>query len=314
MRNDIVLIEKLITVHLPGCMMDEEVFIMKVSELKARKTELGYTNEMVAELSGVPLGTIQKVFGGTTSAPRYDTLKKIEKALFPEMGRSCGPVDYDDVIRSSSLSEPVLVRESSNLAYYGYNNEAYAGKKQGEYTIDDLYALPDEVRMELIDGCLYDMAPPTSVHQYLAGQMLIQIENAMIANDNKHCLPLMSPIGVQLNKDKKNLLQPDVIVVCDKDKFQRGVVYGAPDFVAEVLSPSTAGYDRLLKLNKYWTAGVREYWIIDPKKEEIIAYCFEKGTAPVTYTFEDKVPLGISGGLVTIDFAPITARMRHFFG
>jgi len=291
-----------------------EVREMKVSELKARKTELGYTNEMVAELSGVPLGTIQKIFGGTTSAPRYDTLKKIEAALFPEKGSGNANIDYADVIRSSSINEPVLVRESSNLSYYGYNNEAYAGKKQGEYTIDDWYALPDGVRMELIDGCLYDMAPPTSMHQYLGGQIMVQIENALVANDNKHCLPLMSPIGVQLNKDNKNMLEPDVIVVCDKDKFQRGVVYGAPDFVAEVLSPSTAGYDRLLKLNKYWTAGVREYWIIDPKKEELIVYGFEKGSAPVTYTFEDKVPLGISEGLVTIDFAPITARMRHFFG
>ncbi len=290
---------------------------MKVSELKERKKELGYTNEMVAEKSGVPLGTIQKVFGGTTSAPRYDTLKKIEKALFPERipyPDRLGTIDYDDVIRSSSVDEPVLVRETSTLAYYGYNNEAYAGKKQGEYTIDDWYALPDGVRMELIDGCLYDMAPPTSVHQYLGGQIFYQIEKAMLTADNRHCLPLMSPIGVQLNKDKKNMLEPDVIVVCDKDKFERGVVYGAPDFVAEVLSPSTAGYDRLLKLNKYWTAGVREYWIIDPKKEEIIVYSFEKGTRPVTYTFEDKVLLGISEGLVTVDFGPATERMRYFLG
>ena len=299
---------------------------MKVSELKARKQELGYTNEMVSELSGVPLGTVQKIFGGTTAAPRFETLKKIERALFPGSAKSAksddgseyrcdpGSIDYADVLRSSSVSEPVLVRDSSNLSYYGYNNEAYAGKKQGEYTIEDWLALPDGVRMELIDGCLYDMAPPTSVHQYLAGKIYSQIENAMLENDNKHCLPLMSPIGVQLNRDNKNMLEPDVIVVCDKDKFERGIVYGAPDFVAEVLSPSTAGYDRLLKLNKYWTAGVREYWIIDPKKEELIAYRFEKGEAPVTYTFEDTVPLGISEGMVTIDFKPIVDRMKYFLG
>lgn len=311
---------------------------MKVSELKERKRELGYSNEMVANLSGVPLSTVQKVFGGTTSAPRYETLKKIESALFPdnrishyEMTRNNRDrenpdqeegapgntdrekIDYDDVIRSSSIEEPVLVRDSSELEYYGYNNQAFAGKKQGEYTVEDWYALPDGVRMELIDGCLYDMASPVPKHQYLVGQIFNKFENSLVEAGNEHCLPLMSPVGVQLNKDKKNMLEPDVIVVCDKDKFERGVIYGAPDFVAEVLSPSTAGYDRLLKLNKYWTAGVREYWIIDPKKEEVIVYCFESGAAPVTYTFEDSVPVTISEGLVTIDFKRIRDRMRLFF-
>ena len=310
---------------------------MKVSELKERKKELGYSNEMVAELSGVPLSTVQKVFGGTTSAPRYETLKKIEKALFSgqsqsrygesfsddlklkheddyydRMGRP-SDIDYNDVLRSSSIDEPVSVRDSSELAYYGYNNTAFAGKRQGEYTVDDWFALPDGMRMELIDGCLYDMAPPTTKHQFLCGQMYNSFENSFVDKGNKHCLVLMSPVGVQLNKDKRNMLQPDVLVVCDKDKLERGVVYGAPDFVAEVLSPSTAGYDRLLKLNRYWTAGVREYWIIDPKKEEVIVYCFESGAAPVTYTFEDRVPVTISEGLVTIDFKRISERMRLFF-
>lgn len=310
---------------------------MKVSELKERKKELGYSNEMVAELSGVPLSTVQKVFGGTTSAPRYETLKKIEKALFSGQSQSRygesfsddlklkheddyydrmghpSDIDYNDVLRSSSIDEPVSVRDSSELAYYGYNNTAFAGKRQGEYTVDDWFALPDGMRMELIDGCLYDMAPPTTKHQFLCGQMYNSFENSFVDKGNNHCLVLMSPVGVQLNKDKRNMLQPDVLVVCDKDKLERGVVYGAPDFVAEVLSPSTAGYDRLLKLNRYWTAGVREYWIIDPKKEELIVYCFETGAAPVTYTFEDRVPVTISEGLVTIDFKRISERMRLFF-
>ena len=284
---------------------------MKVSELKERKQELGYTNEMIAQKSGVPLGTVQKIFAGITVAPRYDTLKKIERALYPEQADHRA-VKYDDIIRSSSLDEPVLVRERSNLAYYGYNNEAYAGKKQGEYTVEDLYALPDGVRMELVDGCLYDMAPPTSVHQLLVGEIFFQIEQTLRNEDDRQCLPLMSPIGVQLNKDNKNMLEPDVIVVCDKTEFVNGVVYGAPDFVAEVLSPSTAGYDRLLKLNKYWGAGVREYWLIDPVKEELIVYELEKRVAPAQYTFEDQVPIGISDGLVTIDFRPVAERKRQW--
>lgn len=246
---------------------------MKVSELKQRKRELGYSNEKVSELSGVPLGTVQKVFGGATSTPRYETLKKIEQALFPER-------NY----------------------------------QQGDYTVDDWFALPDGIRMELIDGKLYDMAPPTYTHQYIAGQLFAEIEIALRAGGRK-CLPLMSPVGVQLNKDNKNVLEPDVLIVCDKEKFdrRRGVIFGAPDFVAEVLSPSTAGYDRILKLNKYWTGGVREYWIIDTQNEEIIAYNFESGQPPVRYTFADTVPIGVSGGEIKVDFSAIMERMRDFF-
>lgn len=289
---------------------------MKVSELKQRKQEMGYSNEKVSELSGVPLGTVQKIFGGATSTPRYETLKKIEKALFPELEHKTGSINYDDVIRSSSLSEPVAVRESSELAYYGYNNRAFAGKKQGEYTVDDWFALPDGVRMELIDGKLYDLASPSFVHQHLAGQIYMEIENCIRQSGTHKCLPLMSPLGVQLDQNNRSMLEPDVLVICDNTKVdsKRRVVYGAPDFVAEVLSPATAGYDRLLKLNKYWSGGVREYWIIDPVEEEVIAYRFEKGEPPVHYSFGETVPLGISGGMINIDFPSIMERYKMFFG
>lgn len=287
---------------------------MKVSELKERKKELGYSNEKVSELSGVPLGTIQKIFGGATETPRYETLKKIERVLFPEYGYMPG-INYDDVIRSSSIEEPVAVRDSSELENYGYNNVAFAGKRQGEYTVDDWFALPDGVRMELIDGRLYDMAPPSITHQHFVTQLCVEIEIAIRKDGKRKCMPFASPVGVQLNKDKKTMLEPDVVIVCDNQKFDDGhrVIYGAPDFVAEVLSPSTAGYDRILKLNKYWMGGVREYWIIDTNAEEIMVYHFEKGSIPDKYTFEDTVPIGISEGLIEVDFKAMMERLRSFF-
>ena len=288
---------------------------MKVSELKNRKKELGLSNEKVSELSGVPLGTLQKIFGGATGTPRYETLKKIEKVLFPENDHSRG-FSYEDVIRSSSTDEPVAVRDSAELAYYGYNNVAYAGKKQGEYTIDDWFALPDGIRMELIDGRLYDMAPASYTHQHFVTQLCVEIEMAIRKEKKRRCIALVAPFGVQLNKDKKNMLEPDVAIICDKQKFdhERGVIYGAPDFVAEVLSPSTAGYDRVLKLNKYWMGGVREYWIIDTENEEVMVYHFESGSKPEIFTFEDTVPIGISDGLAEIDFKTVMERLRSFLG
>lgn len=307
---------------------------MKVSELKERKTELGYSNEMVSELSGVPLGTVQKIFGGVTKVPRYGTLKKIEKVLFPEIKPMNGVSVYDDLIRSSSPEEPILVGEGTALDFYDmhdddfgeaekekqnnyfeFGNEAYFGKKQGEYTVDDWHALPDGLRMELIDGKLYNMAPPTVTHQHYTAQIFTEIEIALRKEKQRKCMALISPVGVQLNNDKNNMLQPDVAIVCDKEKLKGGrEVHGAPDFVAEVLSPSTAGYDRVLKLDKYWMGGVREYWIIDTVNEDITVYNFESGKPPVKYTFEDTVPIDISEGLIEIDFAAMTAGLKEFIG
>ena len=288
---------------------------MKVSELKERKKELGYLNEKVSKLSGVPLGTIQKIFGGATEAPRYETLKKIEKVLFPENEYKRG-INYADVIKSSSVDEPVAVRDSSVLDNYAYNNVAFAGKKQGEYTVEDWFALPDGVRMELIDGRLYDMAPPSFTHQHFVSQLSFEIETAIRKEEKRRCIVLVAPFGVQLNKDERNMLEPDVAIMCDKKKFdrERGVIYGAPDFVAEVISPSTAGYDRILKLNKYWMGGVREYWIIDTNASEIMVYHFEKGLRPEKFTFEDTVPIGISEGLIEIDFKAMMKRLNDFLG
>ena len=111
---------------------------MTVSEMRKRKKELGYTNEKVSELSGVPLGTVQKIFAGVTDSPRYDTLQALEKVFVKEWN---------------------MLRESVT---------AYQVKRQGEYTLEDYYALPDERRVELIDGVIYDMSSPTSTHQMLA--------------------------------------------------------------------------------------------------------------------------------------------------
>ena len=290
---------------------------MKIDELKARKRELGYTNEQIAERSGVPLSTVQKVFGGTTASPRLATLRALERVLFPERraltieASDTHTLSYIDVIRDSSLNEPILVRESS-LAYQYEEPLAYGGKQQGEYTLEDYLALPDTVRAELIDGRLYYLAAPTYTHQFYGGQVFAQMTVFRNAHEGP-CMPLMSPLDVQLDCDDKTVVQPDVVIVCDRDKFRNGRVFGAPDFVMEVLSPSTRQRDLIIKLNKYWQAGVREYWIVDPREETVTVYRFDLGIPPVKYTFADSVPVGIWDGRLCIDFPPIRARAREFF-
>ena len=85
---------------------------------------------------------------------------------------------------------------------------------------------------------------------------------------------------------------------------------GAPDFVAEILSPSTRKKDLFLKLHKYQRAGVREYWIVDIEKERIITYFFEKDEIPVIYGFKDRIPVRIYNGELEIDFAEIESYLK----
>ena len=177
-------------------------------------------------------------------------------------------------------------------------------ERQGEYTAEDYYTLPDEKRVELIDGVFYDMASPGSMHQILVSRIFMAFANYIDSNRGT-CIPLISPMDVQLDKDDKTMLQPDVLIVCDREKFQKRIVYGAPDLVVEILSESTRNKDLLIKLNKYYNAGVREYWIVGPKNRQVIVYTFENGVEVHMYDAESVVPVDIFGGECRVDFGKI---------
>lgn len=188
-----------------------------------------------------------------------------------------------------------------------YGTGAEKGKRQGEYTLEEYYALPEEQRSELIDGVFYDMAAPGGVHQTISAMMVTQIVNYVL-DRNGDCLPLSAPLDVQLDCDERTMVQPDILILCDRDKMKEGVIYGAPDFVAEIFSPSTKRKDMHIKLPKYKNAGVREYWMIDPEKKQIIVYDFESKemtNTPAVYGFQDQIPIRIYNGDCEIDFSII---------
>ena len=202
---------------------------MTIEEMKDKKKEKGYSYEQMADLSGIPLGTIQKIFSGETKSPRYDTLIALEQ-LF---------------------TEPLEVRETASC---------YNADRNGSYTLDDYYALPDDQRVELIDGYFYTMLSPTFGHQSIAGEIHRQIANYIMDNGGS-CRPFIAPVDVQLDCDNKTMVEPDVGIVCDTSKIKRFGIYGAPDFLVEVISPSTKKRDYTLKLSKYIEAGGRGYWV-----------------------------------------------------
>jgi Uma2 family endonuclease len=181
----------------------------------------------------------------------------------------------------------------------------------GEYTLDDYYALPDNRRVELINGFFYDMVAPKIVHQDIISYIHMELYS-YIKRKKKPCKVYESPVDVQLDCDNKTMVEPDVIVVCDKDKIKDFGIYGAPDFVLEVLSKSTHNKDMTLKLSKYQAAGVREYWIIDPYKEKLLIYDFsDEDYFPSIHPLEGKVPVAITGGDLEIDLEPIAQAIKE---
>lgn len=171
------------------------------------------------------------------------------------------------------------------------------------YTIDDIYNLPEGQRAELIDGELYMMASPGRIHQMLVMVLSNSIFN-YIQSKNGDCEVYPSPFAVFLNADGKDYLEPDISVICDKSKLTDEGCQGAPDWIVEIVSLSSRQMDYNKKLFKYRTAGVREYWIVDPMHSRVTVYNFEHDTF-AEYSFLDKVKAGIYEDF-EIDFSGIS--------
>lgn len=167
-------------------------------------------------------------------------------------------------------------------------------KKEEIYTIDDIYALPDGERAELIDGEIYYMAPPSWKHQRISSYLHNEIYN-YIKGSNGECHVLAAPFAVFLNNDDINYVEPDISVICDASKLDEKGCHGAPDWVIEIASQSSKSRDYMTKLFKYRAAGVREYWIVDPEKQMVSVYGFEKDSVE-QYDFGEAVPVGIYEG------------------
>ena len=167
-------------------------------------------------------------------------------------------------------------------------------RKEEFYTLDDVYALPDGQRAELIDGKIYYMAPPNTGHQRLLNFINTEI-NMYIRENNGKCEVFPAPFAVFLNEDEINYLEPDISVICDPSKLDEKGCHGAPDWTIEIVSPSSKSRDYMTKLFKYRTAGVREYWIVDPEKQMVMVYVFENDKVE-KYDFVEDIPVGIYEG------------------
>ena len=143
--------------------------------------------------------------------------------------------------------------------------------KNETYTIEYIYSSPEGQRAELIDGVIYDMSPPSVQHQRVSNYLSTEI-NLYIRSKKGSCEVFSAPFAVFLNADDKTYVEPDISVICDKNKLNERGCNGSPDWIVEIVSPSSKHTDYVLKLLKYRNAGVREYWIVDPIWKSISVY------------------------------------------
>ena len=316
---------------------------MTLSEIKDLKKQLGLTNARLADISGVPLSTIQKVLGNTTSAPRQKTLRKLEAALLSEYSHS-----YSHSGIPTSVSSAKEAKEQNLLkeAPAPYHTSTDPGRI---HTIQDYYALPADRRAELIDGVFYAMAAPAELHQLVDLDIARQLSDCIERHElEESCFLFIAPCDVALGDESNTIVQPDLYVHCGpkkgSGKKNDDLHRGAPDFVVEVLSPSNPENDLWRKRELYRRHGVREYWIVDPREETLLVFLFDKMTEQPEedlketgrqthsktdkygkeestidkvqeekYTFEEEVPVHISGGLCKVDFRRVCRKIEHFF-
>ena len=167
-------------------------------------------------------------------------------------------------------------------------------KLDKKYTYADYYSWNDDNRWELIDGTVYAMAPgPSPTHQSTIGKLFWHLQSYL---RDKSCEVFMSPLDVRLNADTSDntVVQPDLIIVCDKSKIDSRGIVGAPDFVAEVLSPYTAKHDMDRKYKAYMKAGVKEYWIIDPFNKMLMAHILHDGKYEGKPYFQDDAAVPVT--------------------
>ena len=187
-------------------------------------------------------------------------------------------------------------------------------RKEKHYSYADYLTWPDDARYELIDGEAFLMAPaPLIEHQEVAGDVYHQLRNQL---DGKPCRPYIAPVDVRLPRADEadaaidTVVQPDVLVVCDPAKIDRRGVRGAPDWLLEVLSPSTAAHDQIAKRRTYERAGVREYWLVHPGDRTLTVYVLENGQygRPEIYELKDATPIGVLPG-VSIAWDALVTRL-----
>jgi len=191
-------------------------------------------------------------------------------------------------------------------------------KKLNTYTYQDYKDFDDNMRCEIIEGEVVMMSPAPSVFHQIYSNKINKAFNAFF--EGKKCLPLYAPVDVLLDyeykrEDSNIVVQPDLIILCDKNKLDNRGILGAPELVVEILSPSTAKYDFGKKLELYLAYGVKEYWIVDSNAKTIhLNFEVNKDYEETIYYADDKVKNIIKSRLFEGLEIPLSEVFEYGFG
>lgn len=179
---------------------------------------------------------------------------------------------------------------------------AFISAKQGACTQRDYEALPAALRCQLIDGYIVTSHPVTAIHQRIITELLYQI-TTYLKDTRSPFKCITSPVRLYLPSDPSSVLLPDLALLYHPGPVDLRKVTGLPDFIAEVTAPGSTYLDSMKKLEKYRTAGIREYWIIDWASRKVQAFRFnsKKETEPEKYSMSDRIPVLTYSGLY-LDF------------
>lgn len=243
---------------------------MDINDLRKLQEKENMSYETIADLSGIPLDIVTKIFSGEIKEPKYMSLLAMEQVI---VRKKKIPFYYDE-----EQEQPCLIREQ-----VAYNFDARS------YYVEDIRQLCAGVRVELIDGKFHTMSTPKRMHQFLSMNISARIFNYIEKNKGK-CHIYTAPFGVRLFADDETWVEPDILVVCGrKEILTEHGCDGAPDLIVEIVSPSNSFHDYVTKLMKYQQAGVREYWIVDPGIERVAVVYFEDTEKNREHKYDDVI-------------------------
>jgi len=170
-------------------------------------------------------------------------------------------------------------------------------------TLEQYEALPEEKRVEVFDGIVYDMASPSQIHQSILLE-LSTLLNSYVKSHKGDCKIFPAPFDVKLDDNPLTIVQPDLMIVCDKDKLDGKRCNGAPDFIIEIVSSGNPSDDYIRKLYYYKNYGVREYWIVDPRRKTVTVNNFDGNILNIQYSFDSTIKVNIYDDLL-INFSEI---------
>lgn len=278
--------------------------MMTPEELKEAKKKKGYTSRKLSELSGVPLGTIQKIMSGATSAPRLDTMNALERVLMrPDPAFSYSSSDCSSqpqILQDAPVPFERAADQSGVRPVRGSRAEAASDFSRMSAAVPLQNTSSENVLYECIGGKRFSLSDFGGVHQLLAAELYRQLSDALLADEplsestgsgRQTPLVCLSPFPLELPDNPGSVLLPDVFVTAGPIKIHSGRITGVPVFIAEIASPSTRKKDTSLKLETYVSAGVSEYWVIDPTDRSIMRCDIVHDNRIALFSFGNPVPV-----------------------